>query len=170
MERVMCRGWERGWPHNGGAPSRLHSSGKTRAAVRRQLRRQLGAGRLSPHPPAPFQLRHITLSEARSRLYQHRFSQSNIHFAAFFRDLQNDLAEFSNVFENLQNNHQWSEFCKSLWKFSKFFQNDPKILPRFLQKFTKFCNCSQNSAKFCKIKLDHFVDLILANSWKISIC
>ena len=30
------------------------------------------------------QPRHITLSMARSRLYQHRFSQSNTHFAAFF--------------------------------------------------------------------------------------
>ena len=27
--------------------------------------------------------RHITLSEARSRLYQHRFLQLNTHFAAF---------------------------------------------------------------------------------------
>ena len=29
--------------------------------------------------------RHITLSEARSRLYQRRFLQPNSHFAAFFK-------------------------------------------------------------------------------------
>ena len=38
---------------------------------------------LSPPLPHPTP-RHITLPEARSRLYQHRFWQPNIHFSAVF--------------------------------------------------------------------------------------
>ena len=58
-------------------------------------------------------LEHMTLSEARSRLYQRRFSRPNTHFAAL------------KVFRDLQEYHLLaSKFCK--------------IFAKFLQKFTKF--------------------------------
>ena len=46
---------------------------------------------------------HITLSEARSRLYQRRFLQLNNHFFSIFRDLQDFLAEFSEFVFKIQN-------------------------------------------------------------------
>ena len=46
------------------------------------FRREAHAGPLTSTTLSP---RHITLSEARSRLYRRRFLQPNSHFAAFFK-------------------------------------------------------------------------------------
>ena len=48
-------------------------------------RRRCPARRRPRRPPGGSRPRHITLSEARSRLYQHRFWQPNNHFSAFFK-------------------------------------------------------------------------------------
>ena len=53
--------------------------------------------------PVPLcQPRHITLSKARSRLYQHRFLRPNTYlilFVSIFRHPQNHLIEFSLIFK-----------------------------------------------------------------------
>ena len=84
----------------------------------------------------------VTLSEARSRLDQRRFSRPNTHFSAFFKiykkiifsqaNLQNFpkfhgiLEKFEEIFRN------FAKFCKSLQNFAKFHKN-------FAKNFTEFC-------------------------------
>ena len=62
--------------------------------------------------------RHITLSEARSRLYQQRFLQPNTHFAAFceiYKMSSLNVQNFAIFFENSA-----SPFCRS----RKMLQNE----------------------------------------------
>ena len=69
---------------------------------------------------------HITLSEARLRLDQRRFSRPNTHFSAFFE-----------IYKILQNFCKFFEIFRIFPEFCKFWGN--------LQKYVKFCK------KFCKI-------------------
>ena len=88
--------------------------------------------------------RHITLSEARSRLDQRRFLRPNTHFSAFFKIYK--IITFSPAnFANLCNffSKIWQIFQKKFRinlfsKVSKCCQNFAKILQKILQKFAKF--------------------------------
>ena len=66
----------------------------------------LGAGILSGWRDT--RPRHITLSGARSRLYQRRFSRPNTHFSAFFEIYKNIIFSRGN----------FAKFCKNLAKFA----------------------------------------------------
>ena len=90
--------------------------------------------------------RHITLSEARSRLYRRRSLQVNSHFAAFFKIykiftilrrsnlkiLQNFVKIFGILKKNLQN---FANFQKKS-KFFEIFEKFLKILDNFLQNLS----------------------------------
>ena len=85
--------------------------------------------------------RHITLSEARSRLYQHRFLQPNSHFAAFFK--------IDKIFTILRRSNL--KICKISSKFSGFWRKNCKISKNF-KIFSKnlkfFWNFSENFEQF----------------------
>ena len=66
-------------------------------------------------------------------------------FCSIFRDLQNELAEFS-------------KFCQNFQKKSKIQENFAKN-PRISLRFYRICKILQNFANFSKIQLAHFVDL-----------
>ena len=88
----------------------------------------------------------ITLSEARSRLDQRRFSRPNTHFAAFFKLYKNIILSQANL-------HKFAEvsriFCK---KSDEFLQN--------FRKFAKACNLLQNLQKFCKFACEKMIFLV----------
>ena len=133
-------------------PPKVHESPRKRKWRGRASRSNWSSRARCKPPPLSTagQPRHSTLSEARSRLYQHRFSQ--YPFFSILRDLQNDLSEFLNFFE--------------FFAFFQFQQNFLRIR-KFRRDFAKIYEIFQNFAEFWKIKLDHFVDL--EKCWKISI-
>ena len=80
----------------------------------------------SPSPRAP--PRHITLSQARSRLYQRRSLQVNSHFSAFFK-----ICKIFTLLHRSELNF-WRKLSKIFRIFSKFSKNF-----EFFLKFLKFC-------------------------------
>ena len=104
------------------ANSRMHSRMHSRIHFRRErLHKSAGADGIRPRP--------ITLSEARSRLDQRRFSRPNTHF-------------FS-IFQNLQENHLLAS------KFGKFLPKSRKFLKKILTFFRKFYKFLQKK-KICQ--------------------
>ena len=92
-------------------------------------------GRRSPCSPTPARRttasarsrpRHSTLSAARSRLYQRRFSRRNTHFLAFFKIYKKIILSRANV----------ANFCQKIAKFCKILRNFAQCL-HFLQKFAR---------------------------------
>ena len=84
--------------------------------------------------------RHITPSEARSRLDQRRFSRPNTHFSAFFEIYKKIIfsrANFVNFcLENCKNLHFLKTFFSKLWKIlQKFCKN----LQNFRNLQNQFC-------------------------------
>ena len=81
--------------------------------------------------------RHITLSEARSRLDRSRFSRPRPHFLAFFKIYKKITFSRANS----------GNFCQKIGKFCKNFD----IFWQILQNFAKFSEIRKNFAKFCRI-------------------
>ena len=81
--------------------------------------------------------RHITLSEARSRLDRSRFSRPNTHFLAFFKIYKKITFSRANS----------GNFCQEIGKFCQNFD----IFWQILQNFAKFSEIRKNFAKFCRI-------------------
>ena len=80
----------------------------------------------------------ITLSEARSRLYQRRFWPPNSHFAAFFKIYKICILLHQSVLNFLE------KIVQNVQKFANIF----KILIYFLKFSLKSRNVSRNFAKF----------------------
>ena len=100
----------------------------------RPLRRPTGALALARVGPWP---RHITLSEARSRLDRRRSLQVNSHFSAFFK-----IYKICTILRRSN--------LKILQKFVKFFV----ILKTIFKNFKKF---EKKKDKLCLKKLDKFL-------------
>ena len=91
--------------------------------------------------------RHITLSEARSRLDRSRFSRPNTHFSAFFKIYKKIIFSRANL----------ANFCIKIAKFCKTFDSFLQILQNF-QNFQKSAEFLQNFCRiFCRI-LQKLVD------------
>ena len=82
-----------------------------KASVRQTLARETSGKEWIPKFCRP---RYITLSEARSRLYQHRFLQPNTHFSAFFEI-------YKIIWLNFQNSPEIRKFFENLQNFSEIF-------------------------------------------------
>ena len=123
-----------------GPPRASAHDGPQRAAAAARVRprgaRQPSPGRTRASAESSHFHDTITLSEARSRLDQRRFSRPNTHFAAFFKIFTNSI--FSRA--NLQ---CFAEFGKKLRDFQKFSENLQNF--DFSQKFAEFLT------ELCKI-------------------
>ena len=89
--------------------------------------------------------RDITLSKARSRLDQRRFSRPNTHFAAFFEIYKNIIFSPANFAKFLQ------KIWQNLAKFAKNF--------RIFQNFEDFAKILPKFCKICSREDDFLVDL-----------
>ena len=85
--------------------------------------------------------RHITLSEARSRLYQHRFLQPNTHFSAFFEIYKIIWLNFQNSPEICES----FEICKHFANFWRIWKIQPNNFVD-LEKCRKMSISLQKSA------------------------
>ena len=88
----------------------------------------------SPSPVsrrATIESRHITLSEARSQLYQRRFSRPNTHFSAFFKIYKKIIfsrAKFAKFWSKIRKNRQSFVIYKQiLQKFEKKIQKSARF-------------------------------------------
>ena len=96
------------------------------------------------------QPRHITLSEARSRLYQRRFLQPNTNFAAFFEIYKIFILLHHSEFKNSAKFRQtFSQFCSFIFKISLIFRNFCPKCTNFDEFFPEFpANCT-DKIKIC---------------------
>ena len=103
-------------------------------------RRAFGADR---RPPAPMEapVYYITLSEARSLLYQRRCSRANTRFSAFvaiYKTFYFSQANFANFCKIVGNNLKcFSEFYTDLHNFQK--SDSSKNLQILAEYFAEFC-------------------------------
>ena len=107
------------------------------AALPLPLHGRRGARRAAPRLELATKPRHITLSEARSRLDRSRFSRPNTHFLAFFKIYKKITFSRANS----------ANFCQKIGNFCKNFD----IFWQILQNFAKFSEIRKNFAKFCRI-------------------
>ena len=117
--------------------------GRKPPSPERQRRRPRRKQRLGPSAqpnenPSP---RHITLSEARSRLYQHRSWPPNSHFAAFFKIYKICIllhrSELKFLEKIIQNFQKFCKFCENIeiLKKNMIFSQNHENFNELLQNF-----------------------------------
>ena len=111
---------------------------ETRTSQRSSAAPQRSAARSPRGEATP---RHITLSEARSRLYQRRFSRPNTHFSAFFEIYKNIIPLHRSKFNNLANSRR-TVFA--------IFKNSSKILIFFTISIEFYTDFDENFSEFRK--------------------
>ena len=80
----------------------------------------------------------VTLSGARSRLDQRRFSRPNTHFAAFFKIFKNIIFSQANLQKISKISRNFAKFWKKFEIFRKFAKFT-KFYKKFAEFFTEFC-------------------------------